>query len=451
MRIILLTIGLWSAMATVGQHSPINRILSQNARIPEYLPVKTAGIQTVIIPCAYGQPVLNFPSSLPGMETSGFKQVQVLSAELVYTDHPAVQDLKALNTQRLINLFTRYPELAADSNIVWRVNRQTNGATKESAISLLHGFVIHYRVRQSNATIAADLDKLKTLLKPKITTNPKQRRGFVAGDTMRLREQYEIEDYTLVQKLPVEEALRYLGIDEKEKYSYKNYDSLYVYEKPPGDSSAVTRTLLPPEDSTVLQVLDRMSWERMLVVADVTASMYPYSGQLMYWLRLHEDERRIHQFVFFNDGDQKEEVEKVTGKTGGIYTTGSSVYAVVEKTVYQAMSNGCGGAIPENNLEALLTGLRTCTTCKDVVMIADNWSGVSDMALLANIRQPVHIILCGVLQSIQPDYLTIAWQTGGSLHFARQDINDLARYKEGDTLRLYGQNYTITGGRFVKQ
>lgn len=63
-----------------------------------------------------------------------------------------------------------------------------------------------------------------------------------------------------------------------------------------------------------------MQWNNMLVVADVTASMYPYTGQLLYWLKLHEDERRIKQFVF-NDGDDKDDAVKTPGNTGGIYTT----------------------------------------------------------------------------------------------------------------------------------
>ncbi len=444
-RLSFLFILLSSSQYTAAQQDRISTILNSSIRIPLYEPTASKATHTVTIPCSYGQADLQLPGSAPD-----FLNTQVLYIDLVYTDHPTQNDLRTLNTRRLTALFHHYPALA-DPAITWRVLRQTNGAGKEDAILLFHGFVIHYRAPQTKAIMAADIEALKTLLKPLPTVDPKKRRGFVSADTTHLREQYEIEEYTHVQKLPVPDALRYLGIDEREKYLYKGYDSLFVYEKPLDDSSTAKTTLRPPEDSTVLKVLNRMPWQQMLVVADVTASMYPYIGQLMFWLRLHEDDRRIHQFVFFNDGDQKDEDDKVLGRAGGIYQTGSSVYDVVEKLVYTTMSNGSGGAIPENNIEALTAGLSSCSSCNDVVMIADNWSPVRDLALLSNIRRPVHIILCGVKDIIQPDYLTIAWRTGGSVHFGEQDINDFTRYKEGDSINLLEQDYTIRKGRFVKK
>jgi hypothetical protein len=301
---------------------------------------------------------------------------------------------------------------------------------------------------QNKATIAADLIKLKDMLAPKDSLR-KRRNGFVTGDTTELRKQYEIEDYTTVLKLPVKEALQYLGIDEREKVIYKNYDSLFVYLKPSADSS-YKQTLKPPVDSTVLKVLDRMQWKNMLVVADVTASMYPYTGQLLYWLQLHEDERRISQFVFFNDGDDKDDEQKIMGNTGGIYTTASSVFEVVEQLVFKTMSNGNGGAIPENNIEALIKGIAACTNCGAVVMIADNTSAVSDMALLKNLNKPVHIILCGVHDAVNIDYLNIAKSTNGAVHTAAEDI-PLANVKEGEKIFINNRSYKITNGKFVAE
>jgi hypothetical protein len=429
------------------QSDRIQQILSATLRKPVYVFENIPGIEKVLIPCAYGSSLFQFPEAIPDLD-----KVQVLSIDLCFTDHPSEQSLIPLNTARLNALFARYPGFKDDTTILWRVIRQTNGSTKPDALLLYHGFVIHYRPMQNDATIMADREKLKTLLTPETIINLAKRRGFVAADTMRLREQYEIEEYTNVQKLPVLQALQYLGIDPKDRALYRPYDSLFVYEKPlPDSTDATTVRLQAPEDSTVLQVLNRMPWQRMLVVADVTASMYPYTAQLMYWLKINEEQRRIHQFVFFNDGDEKDETAKTIGRTGGIYTTGSSVFEVVEKMVFTTMSKGSGGAIPENNIEAILTGISACPECGDIVMIADNWSPIRDLELLTRLQRPVHIILCGVQGSLQPDYLTLAWRTGGTIHFGTQDISDWSNCKEGAPLRWLDQEYTIVNGRIIRK
>lgn len=66
----------------------------------------------------------------------------------------------------------------------------------------------------NKATIKTDLIKLKELLAP-ATSSRIKRDGFVSGNFTELRKQYEIEEYTTVLKLPVDEALQFLGIDKK--------------------------------------------------------------------------------------------------------------------------------------------------------------------------------------------------------------------------------------------
>jgi hypothetical protein len=397
-----------------AQNNTINAIIKKLYLQPLYSIAHPVTEQSFAIPCAFGKANLNFPDTI-----INFSQLQVTAIDLVFTDYPSADALEKLNTQRLQQLFNKYPVLAADKNIDWKLVRQTDGAVKDSAMDLFHGFVIYYRPLQNAATIKTDLIKLKELLTPKEEPVVK-RNGFVAGDTTELRKQYEIEEYTTVLKLPVDDALRYLNIDAREKVIYKKYDSLFVYVKPGGDSST-KKVMQAPPDSTVIKVFDRMQWYNMLVVADVTASMYAYSGQLLLWLKLHEEERRIKQFIFFNDGDEKEDEQKIIGSTGGIYSTASSVFEVVEQLVFKTMNNGNGGNIPENNIEALLKGLEACPDCASIIMIADNASKVSDMALLKQLNKPVHIILCGVHDVINTDYITIAKATGGSLHTAEKD------------------------------
>lgn len=432
------------APCCTAQNNTINSIIKKLYRQPVYSIAHVVTEQSFSIPCSFGKANLIFPDT-----SINFTALQVTAIDLVFTDYPSDDALIKLNTQRLQYLFKKYPALGSNKNIDWKLVRQTDGTLKDPALTLFHGFVIYYRPAQNAATIKTDLIKLKELLTPKEEPVIK-RNGFVTGDTTELRKQYEIEEYTTVLKLPVAEALQYVGIDEKEKVVYKKYDSLFVYVKPGGDSS--TRIVMQaPPDSTVIKVLNRMQWNNMLVVADVTASTYAFSGQLLLWLKLHEAERRIKQFVFFNDGDDKDDENKMVGSTGGIYSTSSSVFEVVEQLVFKTMSAGNGGNIPENNIEALLHGLRACPDCASVVMIADNSSAVSDMALLKQVGKPVHIILCGVHDVMNTDYLNIAKSTGGSVHTAEEDILQLVHFKEGQIITLLGRNYVIKNGNFVSQ
>lgn len=443
MKLFFTAVCLYCCSCCTAQQAIISDIIAQHlSRQSLYNVAHAITEQYFSIPCDFGKAALQFTDSAIDLNT-----VQVTAVDLVFTDYPSADALIKLNTERLQNLFAKYPALANNNSIEWQVVRQTDGAEKEAALKLFHGFVIYYRPLQSKATAAADIIKLKDLLTPEVITEAK-RNGFVAGDTTELRKQYEIEEYTTVLKMPVAAALRYMHIDMREKITYEKYDSLYVYLKPTTDSIE-TSTLKPPADSTVLKVFDRMHWNKMLVVTDVTASMYPYIGQLMIWLKFHEDERRIDQFVFFNDGDDTDDEKKIAGNTGGIYNTSSSVFDVVEQLAFKAMSNGNGGNIPENNIEALIKGQAACTNCEATIMIADNASSVSDMALLQQLHKPVHVILCGVHGIINSDYLAIAKATGGSVHTAEEDIQQMAGLKEGDTITIHGKQYKIMNGKFL--
>jgi hypothetical protein len=412
-------------------------------RLPLYKKLQQPGIIAIPFHCAYAAPIV---SAADGIK--GFDSLQVLAIDLVYTDYPARLDLKALNTRRLNNLLALLPQLKTMPNIEWRLVRQMEGAEKPAAQQLFHGFMVYARPLQTKQAMRTDSSRLADMLTPKPLVRPKHN-GFIATDTSRLREIYEIEPYTIIQKMPVKAALRYLNMDAKLIAKYTGFDSVLVFEKPTDDSTETVLQRSPPDDSTVIKVLDRKGWRQMLMVTDVTASMYPYTGQLLFWLQLNDTERPIHQFVFFNDGDRKEESEKVLGRTGGIYTTASSDFEAVEKLLFATMGKGSGGAIPENNIEALLYGLSACPQCKEVVLIADNHSPVADMALLPQLGKPVRIIACGVLGKINPDLLTVARQTGGSVHLAETDLERLAALQEGAVLTVGSYRYKVKDGGFV--
>lgn len=203
-------------------------------------------------------------------------------------------------------------------------------------------------------------------------------------------------------------------------------------------------------DSTILKTFERnKDWKDMLVVTDVTGSMTPYTVQLILWLKLNTLKPRASYFTFFNDGDRKLDGKKDVGKTGGIYSIESDEYQKVAEKAIEAMRNGSGGDMQENDIEALLAGIKACPTCKSIVLIADNFAPVRDVKLLKELNKPIKIILCGTEMGINTQYLDIAKATGGSVHTMQSDLDNLIKKNEGDFIQLDGKKYKISKGKFV--
>ena len=84
--------------------------------------------------------------------------------------------------------------------------------------------------------------------------------------------------------------------------------------------------------------------------------------------------------------------------------------------LYQlVMMKGGGGDGPENDLEAIIKGIKEFPEHGEVILIADNNSCVRDMDLLKYIDVPVRVILCGYTNAggVNPHYVKIAHETGG--------------------------------------
>ena len=115
----------------------------------------------------------------------------------------------------------------------------------------------------------------------------------------------------------------------------------------------------------------------------------------------------------------------------------------------QAIQNGSGGDIAENDIEALIAAQQQCPDCENLVLIADNNAPVKDISLLSKVNKPVKVILCGSQYYLNPDYLKIARETGGSVHTMEADITRLAFLKEGEIFEFNGIRYRISKGSFV--
>lgn len=203
-------------------------------------------------------------------------------------------------------------------------------------------------------------------------------------------------------------------------------------------------------DSTVLKVFERHEdWEDLLVVCDFTGSMEPYIAEVMLWHHLSFDSDKKRAYIFFNDGDATSDDKKISGHAGGIYDYSGSNIDELINTAVETVEAGSGGDIPENDIEAILYGIKKYPEFKTVVLIADNWSNMRDFELYEQIDRPVKVILCGMNRVINLQYLNLAYKTGGSLHTIEQDITDLIKLKEGEVLKINGVIYTIKNGEFL--
>lgn len=190
----------------------------------------------------------------------------------------------------------------------------------------------------------------------------------------------------------------------------------------------------------------------MVAVVDVTGSMQPCAAAVYKWLVLASDKlNMIKYYVFFNDGDNKADSSKVIGKTEGIYGIPTINLTTTLAVMQAAMKNGNGGDGPENDIEAILFGIKNCPTCTNLIHIADNQVTPRDMILLANVTLPVKVITCQLGSSpVNPDLLTIAARTGGSLHTLEQDIINLSGIPVNGTVVIGSSTYRRTSSGYVR-
>jgi len=204
------------------------------------------------------------------------------------------------------------------------------------------------------------------------------------------------------------------------------------------------------EKETVLKVFKRNPhWKDKLIVTDITGSMYPYVGQVLLWFKLNYLNEKATKLAFFNDGDQKDELEKEIGKAGGIYYCPDCDVESLTDTMISAMVGGYGGRCPENDLEAVIRSANEMPKFKELILIADNNSPVRDIELLNKVKVPVRIILCGVNDRVSFEYLKIAYRTKGSVHTIEEDITSIALLKEGEKILIGGRGYKLVNGEFI--
>ena len=469
----------------------------KTTRIDNYvLPAVSKEEKLVIIEMPFGKAdILNITG-----DTVNIKNANDIFLDVICTDYPSGLSLKSLNQQRLEKFLKIFPCLKRSNLTQVNFFRQMDGSEKEKAQTMFHGLLVRYRPKQSVEAMKADivnLDEIITTIESDTTVQVertltqadrdsillmvKLKRGQLPKRTGPVK--YEPKPYDMaatgydrIRRSPFDSMLTIsprtaLKKGLISKAAYKAYDwtpfvTLYFHQI--GDTTipirkpvltkdvTVTDTLremkmVPIPDSTLLKIFSRVQWKNFSIVEDVTVSMYPYSAQLLLWLKLHGLDSVTNNFVFFNDGNEKPDNEKIIGNTGGIYFRDCNSFEQVKKLIRETMSKGSGGDRPENDIEALMLAEREFPGTDFQVLIADNMAPVKDKILSAKLHKPVRIILCGANPyNINIDYLNLARQTKGSVHLIEQDIYDLASLHEGEILKAGKKSYKIENGSFVE-
>ncbi len=194
----------------------------------------------------------------------------------------------------------------------------------------------------------------------------------------------------------------------------------------------------------------RQEWKNKVIVTDVTCSMNPYMDQVLLWHALQLTQNESNRYLFFNDGDGKTQEQKLIGQTGGIHTTDARQMPDLLKSMSETKAFGCSGDSPENDLEALLEGVRQMSGFDELVLVADNLSDVRDIELLTELNVPIRIILAGSEWGVNEQYLEIAFKTGGSVHTIERDIDHLAQLADGETITIGEHRYQVIRGKFIR-
>ena len=121
----------------------------------------------------------------------------------------------------------------------------------------------------------------------------------------------------------------------------------------------------------------------------------------------------------------------------------------VIKTATKCMKNGSGGGESmENDVEAIIEGLKYYPNAEGVVLVADNYEIMRDYDYINKIKIPVHVVLCGAENRINIQYMDLVRQTKGTLHTSKSDITNLHDIKENEHFFIEEKEYMYKKGRF---
>jgi len=350
----------------------------------------------------------------------------VVKLELVYTEYrtSSTFNQKKLNSNRLKELNKLAPAVFEGRFWDFQLTSQTKAKSRESGKKMFHGFVVTFRPNSTSTTLKKEAEYLNAI----VTTMLKN--DSIKKDT--LPQAYNIKTH----------------YDKNKGYMHDTIWHIDTIKPPKPPDFFYNQSLY--NDSTVLNSFARNnSWKNFIVVTDVTGSMSPYSAQVFVWLKAQAENKLAKCFVFFNDGDEKPSRKKHPLETKGVYLTKNSSITSVINTAGKCMKNGSGGGENlENDVEAIIEGLKQHPEANEVILVADNMESMRDYKFLNKIKKPVRVILCGSEKRINIQYLDLARQTRGSVHTKNSDIINLQEIKEKEHFFIEEKEYLFENGRF---
>jgi hypothetical protein len=396
----------------------------------------------------------NSPVILNPADAGVLRDKTILRVELYYTAFQVSETFSQpkLNRERYEALQKLCPDIFSQNFTAWKIVGQTDCKTPSEAQQFFHGFVVTYLSAPDKVTAESEEKEIANLL----------HNDSLGHDTLIVNVKYKVRKtkkrsglYLPVLKSKRDKGVRYAtrGIWRRKAEYYTKVDTIvhksahreFVSSK---DASSFMKRL---PDSTIFNVLNRHDWKNILFVCDVTGSMAPYSAEVLLWHKLNYQTQKARYFTFFNDGDNMPDRKKKIGRTGGIYFIEAGNFEAVEITLYNTMRRGSGGDAPENNCEAIIRSLQHMPDAGEVVMVADNFANIKDLALAEQIKRPVRIILCGADSGfINLDYLELARKTKGSVHIVGEDLHDLCKLNEGQTFTFGDKLFKIVNGKVVQ-
>lgn len=442
------TIG-WLLGTNMAQNVSINYIYKIKSATVDRYPAQNFK-DKVVVKMPFASDSISNPSVVKNLIGK-----MVTKVELIYTTFRTDEsfDQPELNKARLESLKKIAPEIFESSFIEWKVIAQKGATNIEAAKTYFHGFVI---TTQSMPTVYEREDEISSIAD--LVTHKK----IPIYDTV-------FKKKTLTYYLPVSKIKRDKGIKYRKKGIWNRekvvevkikkrlkqvgeIDSVFIngdYKTLEAKVKKKAENYVMRIDSTVYTVLNRNKWDQMMLVIDVTGSMGNYTQQVLKWVALETNLKRIKHVVCFNDGDLKANDAKKEGKTGGVYHSDDASLLNITATMMLAMKNGGGGDAPENDVEAILSGMENDPNCKEIILIADNWANMRDYSMIKEIKKPVHVIICGNQYGINTQYLDLARVTGGSVHTVEDDLMNLYKLNEGQEITIGKHVYMIKEGKFI--
>ncbi|NOQ71772.1 MAG: hypothetical protein GQ574_07220 [Crocinitomix sp.] len=196
-------------------------------------------------------------------------------------------------------------------------------------------------------------------------------------------------------------------------------------------------------DLVLETVMNRNDWKNKLLITDVSYEMLAYALKLAIWYEANRKADQTTQFVLYNNGKKQQNSE-----SGVAFHMVSPEYqTLVDKINY--VYDNVGLETAAHSIEGLIAGDGIAKTYDDVILFVDKDAGLMDYEYFKQLKAPVHVVLCVDDRRANPQHLTIAWKTKGSVHSLSGDYTNIGQLVEGDTFEMEGAQYKIMGGEFV--